>query len=316
MAHEVAELASADGNLGPVGHVVSIAEVRQAYRSSRLANARTRYVCADCRVPVSAVLPLRNKVGRLRTPSDHFRASGQHANGCTRFPRVVLIGGTTANQMAARPVQGPVPVIWSNLPATTAVAPTQPQRSASAGTSAPSAAGARVTQPGAGASVAHSYLVEKFAKAYLQMNGPQMASTPLQAPWNPGGTYSSGFVVLQNAGITGGPHIDDRIYVGEISRIHLGQTGFTIDLTERHKDGSELRLWLQNVLQHAHPGGAHLWSRLVSAQVTAKMLVFALGGFQKTTKAGGGHYYSMPVIDPRFIWVVDPVTVHNIMNTP
>ena len=39
------------------------------------------------------------------------------------------------------------------------------------------------------------------------------------------------------------------------------------------------------------------------------MLAFALGKFQKQTVGGGRVYYSMPLTDPRRVWIVDTADV-------
>lgn len=313
MAHEVARLTKADPNLGPAGQVVSITKVVARYGSSKAANASARFICADCGVPVTAVVPAAHKAERARSPSAHFRAKGSHKTGCTRLPRVLERIGQTTRQMAGRPDQAKAPSVWEDPPATSSVASAAGTAMLGSALLSPGAPGAKVSHHGTSASVGHSYLVQRFAEAYLRMTGPEAKSAALSASWNPGGTYASAFTVLSQKKPSVSP-TPKQIYVGEIAKIHQGDSGFVLELVETHSDRTELRLWLKNELEHTAPAGPSLWSRLLGGQVTPKMIVFALGAFSQQTSSKRGPYHSLPLIDARLTWIVDVATVQNILN--
>ena len=162
-----------------------------------------------------------------------------------------------------------------------------------------------MTAPGVGYSVGSTSLLERIARPYLTMTGPQLRATSLKASWNPGGTYDTAFLVPGPGTVSMSPETEELVYVGDIAAIYKGKSGFLLTLSVKHADGNDLRIWIQNSLASVAPGGPQLWDRLANGSITNGMIIFALGKFARQTTSGTLVYYSMPTVDPRRVWIVD-----------
>ena len=214
--------------------------------------------------------------------------------------------------MKGRPVKAAAPTVWVDTPAGPGASVAGP---AGTGTfpGGTTTKGAKVTGPGSGTSVASTSLVERIARAYLAMTGAQLIATPLRAQWNPGGTYASAFNVPGPGTLSQSPQTSELVYVGEISSVYKGKTGYLLTLTYRHADGNELRIWLQNAVA-AHPAGQALWKKLQNGQIAPGMLAFALGSFIRQTTSGAVIFYSLPVVDARRVWIVGTTEVQAVLS--
>lgn len=305
MSHEIAELTKGGSKLGGIGILVNIRDVERTYGTADAAKADASFQCADCRIPVVPVIPAPHKAARKRSPSPYFRATTQHRAGCTRLPVLVPPAGPTAREMAARPARAPSPTDWRDAPPTGAGPVTSTPGKTAGGPPSDAGLGARVTQPGIGASQRSSVLVETFARAYVNMTPGIRTTAPLKAPWNPGGTYGSAFVGIDAGSVTSAQP-PERIYFGEIESVFKGRTGFILTLSHRHADGKELRIWLQDVITTTPAPGPQLWARLTSGQIKKGMAIFALGAFKEQTPSGNQpNYYSLPVVDAHRVWITE-----------
>ena len=92
----------------------------------------------------------------------------------------------------------------------------------------------------------HSSLVKRFAVDWLSMTIRKRQSTPLDAPWNIGGSYFSALVPLEfykNHEIDG---LGERIYSGTLKEAVQDRTGITLVLQEPHFTGLPFWIWLTN----------------------------------------------------------------------
>lgn len=313
MAHEQAELSRFDPKLGPRGTLVSMEDVEAAYKTSAQANLTARYVCADCKVRVHAVIPSRIKPGRKRSPSPYFSSSpNKHKRDCTRRPKAAPPSVPTTRTMAGRSRRGDVPAKWNELITPIVPAPGSGSSKPTGAVTGGASKGVRVTTPGSGSSIPSTGLVEKVARAWLGMSATEAAAEPFEADWNPQGTYQTAFIVAGPKEVTDRPVTPERIYVGEIATVAQGKSGYILTLATRHGDGSELKVWLQNALQTAPAGGAQLWKRLQDGNVVPGMLIFALGAFAH--QAIGPGFFSLPVIDSRKVWIVTDAEVQALLE--
>jgi hypothetical protein len=304
MAHQEATLATGHPLLGNAGGIVTIAKVEASFANSQSANNGIKYRCAGCNVLVSAVITASNKPGRKTSPASHFRASTvPHRKGCKKGVRTpgtpsAPLGGTRP----ANPTKAPYPTKWVSAPATAAQ---PPGGSGTGGALNPKpGAGTRggFSTSGSGTSVSTSKLVEIFARAWLQMTTPKRQSAGLSAPWNPGGTYESAFFDLHQHTLSAVPLSPEHIFYGEVVKVHKGTSGYTLTLAQRHANGEELLIWVQNPTAHSGASGASLWSQLVAGGVVGRK-IFAKGTFlleQRPTVT----WYSLPVITGEDVWLV------------
>lgn len=314
MAHEQARLTRADPQLGPVGTLVSMTDVTAVYTTTTSANRVAAYSCADCKVRVHAVLPKAVKPGRLRSPSPYFSSSPKrHAPGCTRRPNAAPPPTPTTRTMAGRNHQGDIPAKWNEQLAASAPAPGTRPVDGQGNPMGTSTRGARVTTPGSGTSIPSTGLVERIATHWLRMKPGQTAQQPFEADWNPGGTFATAFVVVGPAELTAHPAAPERVYVGEVLSVRKGASGYILTLLARHGSGREAKVWLQKSLQSAPSGGAQLWARLETGEVVPGMTVFALGAFH-FQDIGVDGFYSLPVIDPRRVWLLSQAKARSLMD--
>lgn len=303
MLHEQAVLMVSDPNLGSVGTLVAIADVKSHYKSSTLANARTKFKCADCAVAVHAVIPVPTVPGRRRSPSPYFSSSPKrHRHGCTRLPVVAPSIGAAAVSMPGRSTRGAPPTRWVD-PATENVVGGTAGTSPGVSSRGLSTIGAVTTTPGASASVAASSMTKRFAEEWRLMSSTLRGSTSLDAPWNPGGTYESAFADIRGRGPSGSPDTPHAIYIGNIKSVRPIATGFSITLSVNHADGAQLLLWVQHYCK-GKVGGSELWSVLTAGAGLGQTEVFALGYFRLTYPTGRGrNWYSLAIAEPKYIWI-------------
>lgn len=145
------------------------------------------------------------------------------------------------------------------------------------------------------------------------MKSGQASHQSFEADWNPGGTYATAFVVVGPAELTAHPVAPERVYVGEVLSVRKGSSGYILTLVARHSSGRETKVWLQKSLQSAPSGGAQLWARLEGGEVMPGMTVFALGAFH-FQDIGVDGFYSLPVIDPRRVWLVSQAKAQSLMD--
>ena len=270
-----------DPNLGSAGTLMAIADVKSHYKSSTLANSRTKFKCADCAVAVHAVIPVPTVPGRRRSPSPYFSSSPKrHRHGCTRLPVVAPSIGAAAVSMLGRSTRGAPPTRWVD-PATENVVGGTAGTSPGVSSRGLSTIGAVTTTPGASASIASSSMTRRFAEKWRQMSSTLRGSTPLDAPWNTGGTYESASADIRSRGPSGSPDSPHAIYIGNIVLVRPIATGFSVTLSANHADGTQLLLWIQNHCK-GKVGGSELWSVLAAGAALRQTEVFALGYFRST----------------------------------
>lgn len=308
--HEQAILTTGNAAIGQPGKLVTIGEVLALYPTTAEANAGINYRCADpkCSVRVKAIIPVQKKASRKTSPSPYFAARWTpHLAGCTREPREV--SKVTSTPVVIRPGNTSrlnVPVVWVDLqvqPSTSiAAAPAippknQPTKGSSGGRSS----------GGTGTSSGQSQLVERFAEAWKSMTVTERNNTELRALWNAGGTYFSGFFPLAYHVGTAIETLGDQIFVGTFKSIIHGKSGYTITLSEKHPDGHDLRIWIQDVSFTVPPNGAGLENILEvfsKSSPTITITLYTFGSFLKQRSQSGNHvWYALPVTHPHQIWI-------------
>ena len=295
MRHEIAILASA--SLGPYasGAVLTIDQVKAICANTGAARG-VRFVCADCGVPVHAVIPRPYVRTRKTTPSAYFSSSpAAHRVGCTRLPVSVPQLGNATDQRAPRPRLGPVPVVWRDPRLESSVIRAKPPPNPAALGASPR--GQRVSGKSKGTvSEPTSELVSSFAEAWQVLSAPERAASPLIAEWNLGGTYDTAFFDLSAPPPTWHPRSPMLIYVGAVAAVKAIATGFQITLQSRHASGREMRIWLQARALNRSAVGASLIAALHAGSIQPDMTIFALGEFAHTpSKTGNYEWYAMPM---------------------
>jgi hypothetical protein len=155
---------------------------------------------------------------------------------------------------------------------------------------------------GSGSSVSTSKLVEMFARPWLNMTKTVRCANPLLAPWNTGGTYDSAFFDLHTHTFGETAINTEYIFFGEVAKVHLGISGYTITLTQRHASGEELWLWIQNQTASSGASGASLWSQLVAGGLVGRK-IFAKGKFVPEVRPFKT-WYSLPIVAGEDVWLV------------
>lgn len=302
MLHEQAVLVSAAPKLGASGSVVSISDVERHYKSSALANSSAQFKCADCGVPVHAVIPAHNRKGRKRSPSPYFSSSPKrHHGSCNRVPIQTASGGKTGSATPGRSVRGTPPSRWID-PGT--------RNTSGAGTGATSVSlagglnrAASNTHPGTGVSIASSSRVQEFARAWRHMSSITRRATMLKADWNPGSNYESAFADIRTDGPSESPITPARIYLATIASVRAIATGFSVTLNASHADGKVLLIWIQTPCK-SKVGGRELFSALAAGARLRDAEVFALGFFQfNRANRRGRDWYSLAIAEPNCIWL-------------
>jgi hypothetical protein len=303
--HDEAILTKGTGKVAATGGTVTIEAVEKVYTSSAQAKANESFQCADqnCSVSVIAVITQANKLGRKKSPSSYFRAASKpHKAGCTRKST----GATPPSRpqsgsKPASPTKGSAPTKW-NAPITSAGTSTTGGATTPITPTSGTGTGTGISRSGAGTSNSSSSRIEKFALSWLAMTPTARASTQLSAPWNPGGSYASGFFDLAATTIANPATSPIRIYRGTIAIIHTGTTGYSLTLTQKDSTGTDLLVWVQNGVATSGPSGASLWGRLASGTVAIGTEVFALGQFGHNSR-GSRVWYSLPVVSGNDMWI-------------
>lgn len=300
--HDQAELVRGSGILGRPGDGVTIDEVEAAYASSSTANSAEEFRCSGCGVRVIAVITDPTRRGRKKSPSSYFRATPvSHKSSCR--PQATLSTPTTAPTPPTKPAnpnKATRPTAWDDAPDIGAGISTNGSTSSVWGTGP--GAGTRTSTVGSGTSRSKSRRVERFAAEWKTMSSSARAVTELRASWNPGGTYGSAFLDLSTTSLADESPTRTAIYCGTIASIWKGKTGYILTLAERHMNGSELCVWVQNHVSASDPSGKRLWANLVAGTVQPGSLVFALGEFAINHRPTTS-WYSLPVASGNHIWV-------------
>lgn len=301
--HDQAKLVNGTGKVAPVGAYVTIDKVELIYKTSAAANASESFQCSNpkCNVKVIAVITQLSKPGRKLSPSSYFRAWPKpHVAGCDRQP-----AGTTASSSAsgttkaASPTRTTVPTRW--------VPPSGSSTAAAATSTGTTRAGAssggvgQISASGNGTNTSSSSRVEVFSPIWKSMAPATRAGTAFGAPWNPGGSYDSAFHDLAAIPLAATAPSPVRIYRGTVSGVHLGRSGYSVTLVQRHADSRDLVFWVQNPVQHSNPSGKTAWARLVAGLATGTE-IFALGCFSEEVRPTRS-WYSLPVNDGHDIWI-------------
>lgn len=300
--HEQAVLVANHPLLGAAGTPVTIGMVERHYADSASANAAASFRCADqhCNVSVRCVIPAPSKSGRKTSPGAYFR--GRHKSGCTRAPVATMAAPVpVVAAVPASPNRGQIPTVW--------IPPAVPGPSVVAG--APSGgggsgkSGAGRLGHGSGTSQPQSALVARFADEWLAMNATLQRSTPLTAPWNPGGTYHSAVHSIGYHPTTDVTGVGERIFGGVLATVLAVKTGYVLTLVEKNADGRDLTVWVQNIsFQHGSAGTA-LQARLAALAQTPPigLRVFALGEFIPQRRPQR-HWYALPIVHPHYLHLV------------
>lgn len=305
--HEQATITSAGHPLGNPGYLVSISKVAEHYTTTAQANHGIAYVCADphCKIKVRAVIPLKTKPGRRTSPAPYFR--GKHIAGCTRkpLPETVTLPPAEGDK-PAHPNRESAPAIWIDprlqAPATGGSTGDGSQ------TGNPGNAGlGGFNGGGTGTSQRSSKIIENFASEWKSMTVYERQQTPLTAPWNLGGSYYDAFFPLHYYAKTPVDAMTETIFVGAFKSLLLGTSGYVITLVERHPDGRDLRIWIQNPTFNVQPGGAALQATLATLVKTPPqqpVQIYTLGTFsEQSAKNGNYKWYSLIVTHPHLIWI-------------
>ena len=303
--HDQAKLTDGTGAVAATGSYVTIDKVESVYSTSAAANAVEAFECANpaCRTKVIAVITQPTKLGRRTSPSSYFRASPKpHVAGCDRQPTgAVPSTGNFSVTKSASPFKAAVPTIWVAPP----VVATGTETIVGAGSPtelSSTSHGGRVSSQGTGTGRRRSMLIELFARAWQTMSPSDRANTLLQAPWNLGGSYATAFLDLTREVARGASPSPVRIYKGTVASIHRGTTGYSLTLAERHDDGHEFVVWIQNATASSGPSGGTLWARLQDGAIAVGAEVFALGQFHWTSRPTRA-WHALPIVDGHDIWI-------------
>ena len=300
--HEQAVLVASHPLLGAAGTPVTIGIVEHHYFDSASANAAASFRCADqhCNVSVRCVIPAQSKSGRKTSPGAYFR--GRHKAGCMRAPvAAVPVSAPAVATVPASPHRGSIPTVWiAPAMAGQAVAGSAPS---SGGGSAANGSG-RLGH-GSGTSQTQSALIERFADEWLAMNAAVQRTTPLTAPWNPGGTYHSAVHSIGYHPTTDVTGVGERIFGGMLASVRKVKTGYVLTLVEKNPDGRDLTVWVQDVTFQQGRAGTALQARLAALvqTPTVGLRVFALGEFIPQVRPKHC-WYALPIVHPHYLHLV------------
>ncbi|WP_307699124.1 hypothetical protein [Variovorax paradoxus] len=228
-----------------VDELVSIFLVEKHFKTSHDANSALIFVCADCDVPVSAVIIEPFKVGRRITPSSSFRRRDpNHPHTCKREPPPPEDPGESGGKgnAPAHPSSDGGPTRWVDprvVAAPSGIGGGKPGSKADG----QSGAGSRKRNAsGSGTSESQSQTVEKFARSWREMDVSGRKKKQLLAPWNLQGTFFSAFQVLDyDPDVLRGKM---KIFVGTACEVEAYPDGFDVIFHERQIGGPELCIWI------------------------------------------------------------------------
>ncbi|RST54049.1 hypothetical protein [Variovorax sp. DXTD-1] len=228
-----------------VDDLISISLVEKHFKTSHDANNALTFVCADCGVPVSAVIIEPFKVGRKITPSSSFRRRDpNHPHTCNREPAPDDSTRVSAGEgkIPANPNRDMWPTRWVDprvtaAPSAPGGAGPNPQVGGQSGTGSRNRNGS-----GSGTSESQSQTVEKFARGWHSMNLASRKTQSLAASWNSGGTFFSAFHPLDYDPNVPRGHM--KIFVGTAREVVAYPDGFDVMLHERQMGGPELCVWI------------------------------------------------------------------------
>ena len=309
--HDAAVLSCDAPALGIAGTLVNIWRLEGLYATTELANASATYHCADpaCGVKVSAVIVVKDKEGRKRSPSSYFSAKPHgHVGGCSRQPAESQSANPPEHEtLTAQPHRLNAPVVWNDPEVKRMLSPVQPTVTLLGGGSRSGGHGG-VTVLGNGVSSTSTQKLENLALAWLHMRDDhQRLETKLAAPWNPLGSYFSAFRPLHLMARQPVHELGKRVFVGTLSVVNLIPTGFWLELLESHKDQRVLAFWVKREALAAHADGEALRQQLISLagrDFGTSVGVYALGQFYlQEPKASNKTWYSLSVSHPHNIWI-------------
>lgn len=228
-----------------VDDLISIRLVERHFKTSHAANSVLTFVCAECGVPVSAVIIEPFKAGRKVTPSSSFRRSDpNHPHTCEREPvSPEVTGGSAGRGNAPRHPNGDAgPTRWVD-PRTVAASYAPGVTEPGSGDGGRRGAASRSRNGGdSGTSEAQSQTVEKFARSWRELDVAGRKRKPLLAPWNPLGTFFSAFHPLDYDPDV--PREKMKIFVGTAREIRGYADGFDVMIREGKIGGPELCVWI------------------------------------------------------------------------
>lgn len=305
--HEQAIITLDNPFLGTKGSLISISVVAKHFPTTARANQGIAYECADprCKVKVSAVIPVKTKLGRRTSPAPYFR--GRHVVGCTRNPQTALAPPLPAGgNKPAHPHRQSAPVVWVDPRAHVLPAGGGTSGGNQAGNADVPGSGGR-NGSGTGTSQRRSKIIENFASEWKTMTVHERRQNPLVAPWNPGGNYYSAFFPLRYYPAISVDTLSETIFVGVLKGLVQGTSGYVITLAEKHPNGLDLRIWIQNPTFTLQPGGPAVRATLATLAKTLPpqpVTVYALGAFSKQrATTGKREWYSLIVTHPHLIWI-------------
>lgn len=153
---------------------------------------------------------------------------------------------------------------------------------------------------GSGTSQGSSQMVESFAKKWLAMNVQSQRLSPLTAPWNPQGSYYTGFYALAFHRTADVSATDQKIYVGMLKQVVHTASGYIVSLSEVNSGGEVLEVFVPSSALLFGSSGAALNSRLGGLVNTTKTTqVFVLGTFSRINSGT----FSLSVMHPHYIYI-------------
>lgn len=307
--HEQAILVNANAKLGDAETPVAISDVEKHYPTTAVANAGITYRCANevCGVPVKAVIPLLSKPGRKTSPASYFRAdkNNPHVTGCTRRPSSSSSPTRDPGNgsIPANPNRSSAPAVWTD-PMSDAMSKVGGGTGVVSGGPAAQTSGSRGRRGtrGSGTSLSQSQMIGKFAKEWIDTNADEQRSMPLQASWNPAGTYHSAFNVLHYKRNADFSRSGQKIHVGMLRQVQQNESEYVIVLSETGPGGELVQVIVPLQMLSSVGAGAALQTtlrRLSAMAIIPLTQVFALGEFiyDDTNKL------SLVVMHPYYIYI-------------
>lgn|GEM_PF-3476277 len=310
-AHEQAVILNVDNRLGKNPYdLVSIDEIENCYATTQAAKVNS-FVCANssCGVSVTAVITQKKRLNRKRSPSSYFAAKpNSHIVGCDRQPKPKELHQSESGSIAPKEEKSKYRTKWIDPRSQSGSSGSQEPIDAPASSEGDSGSGrgkvSGVTsnKPSQG----QSSLVKRFAEDWLSMTVRERRSTPLDAPWNVGGSYFSALVPLvfyKKREIDG---LGERIYSGILKDVVQGRTGITLVLQEPHLTGFPFWVWVTNQALNERASGTSLHTKLnklIKTNSRQEYRVFALGEFMKQTR-GERSWWSLQVNHPAMIAIL------------
>ena len=285
--HEQARLTKSHEKLGQAGDLVSIEDIEKIYSTSAKANSAIEVECANprCRVNVRITIISRTKLDRKITPSSYFR--GKHITGCDRKPKQPTLAPTNISPtLGANPNKSNIPAVWvdpiGTPPATGGSKPPSPNQ-----TNTPGTATQGHSRTGAGTSKSQSQRVEKFAKEWLKLTQQTRKAQPLEAGWNPGGTYASAFYPFDYLNTQTMVPVGTRIHTASVASGMLSNGDFHIRLREQTPRATPKVVIINSAILNASNAGQALATKITNQTLaTSKIYVFFLGAFQMNQSTG------------------------------